>query len=306
MSRKTLVNVPASITARLHNLAHEYNWNYNHLLLRYANERFFYRLSISPCADKFILKGSSLFIVWQEGNAYRHTMDADFMYFGNPDEAYLKRVFSDICRIPDDSSDGMVYDPESVVVEPIRNGNEYGGRCVMVHAFLGEVCHRLQFDVGIGDAITPEPEKKPFPVLLSGTAPVLRTYPMATVIAEKTHAMVTLGEQNSRMKDFSDLYTLASEFEFDYAMLRLATEKTFERRGTPYPEECPFCFTEEFAKSTVKQGQWEAFMRKNTLTLPADFSTIVERLSALLLPVLLGSSIAPVRWDPNDGWLSTR
>ena len=88
MSRETPVNMPASITARLHNLAQALKWNYNFLLLRYANERFLYRLSISPYAEKFILKGSSLFIVWQHGNAYRQTMDADFMYYGNPDAAY--------------------------------------------------------------------------------------------------------------------------------------------------------------------------------------------------------------------------
>ena len=69
MSREVPVNTPASISARLHNLARSSNWNYNHLLLRYANERFLYRLSISPYSDKFILKGSSLFIVWQNGRA---------------------------------------------------------------------------------------------------------------------------------------------------------------------------------------------------------------------------------------------
>ena len=302
MSRETPVNVPASITARLHNLARASNWNYNHLLLRYANERFLYRLSISPYADKFILKGSSLFIVWQNGNAYRHTMDADFMYFGNPDAAYLQSVFSAICRMGDSDPDGMVYDADSVLVEPIRIDNEYGGSCVTVKAALGNARLFLQFDVGIGDAITPEPEKIPFPVLLSGTTPVLRTYPKATVIAEKTHAMVTRGEQNSRMKDFADLYILATGFEFDYATLRLAIIKTFERRETPMVVGCPFCFTEAFAKSTAKQTQWKAFLRKNSLTLSADFVQIVKRLSDFLLPVLLEPSSAPVRWNPNDGW----
>ena len=301
MSRETPVNVPASITARLHNLARTFNWNYNYLLLRYANERFLYRLSISPYADKFILKGSTLFIVWQNGNAYRHTMDADFMYYGNSDGAYLKSVFSEICKMSTDA-DGMVYDAESIAVEPIRIDNEYGGSCVTVKASLGNARVPLQFDVGIGDAITPEPESLPFPVLLNGTAPVLRTYPKATVIAEKTHAMVTRGEQNSRMKDFADLYTMAEEFEFEFATLRLAMVKTFERRETQGLTERPFCFTAEFAKSTVKQTQWKAFLRKNTLTLPADFEQIVGRLSVFLLPVLLEPSTVPLRWEPKNGW----
>ena len=302
MSRETPVNMSASITARLHNLAQALKWNYNYLLLRYANERFLYRLSISPYAEKFILKGSSLFIVWQHGNAYRQTMDADFMYYGNPDAAYMRDVFAEICKMGGSDADGMVYDAESVTVEPIRIGNEYGGSCITVKASLGNARLLLQFDVGIGDAITPDQERIPFPVLLNGTAPVLRTYPKATVIAEKTHAMVTRGEQNSRMKDFADLYTLAMEFEFDYATLRLAMTRTFERRETPGLTACPFCFTEEFANSAVKRTQWKAFLRKNALTLPADFGLIVERLTGFLLPVLLEPRTVPVRWDPKDGW----
>ena len=302
MSRETPVNVPASITAKLHNLARKFHWNYNYLLLRYANERFLYRLSVSPYAEMFILKGSSLFIVWQNGNAYRHTIDADFMYYGNPDTDHLKSMFVELCKMSDVGSDGMCYDAESVCVEPIRINNEYGGSCVSVQASLGNARLLLQFDIGIGDAITPEPERIPFPVLLNGAAPVLRAYPKATVIAEKTHAMVTRGEQNSRMKDFADLYTLSEEFEFDYATLRLAMVKTFERRETPSVTVCPFCFTEEFAKSTVKQTQWKAFLRKNTLMLPEDFGLIVNKLSEFLLPVLLDQTPVPVRWNPKGGW----
>jgi len=291
MSRETPVNVPASITAKLHNLARKFHWNYNYLLLRYANKRFLYRLSVSPYADKFILKGSSLFIVWQNGNAYRHTIDADFMYYGNPGADHLKSLFVELCKMDNADFDGMYYDAESVSVEPIRIDNEYGGSCVSVQASLGNARLLLQFDIGIGDAITPEPERIPFPVLLNGAAPVLRAYPKAT------------GEQNSRMKDFADLYTMAEEFEFDYTTLRLAMVRTFERRETPIVTVCPFCFTETFAKSTVKQTQWKAFLRKNTLMLPTDFEVIVGRLSDFLLPILLEQAQAPFRWNPKDGWM---
>lgn len=305
MSREMPVNVSDSITAKLHNLARKFKWNYNYLLLRYANERFLYRLSVSPYADKFILKGSSLFIAWQNGNAYRHTIDADFMYYGNPDTDYLKSMFVEICKMNNADPDGMYYDAESVSVEPIRIENEYGGVSIAVNAFLGNARLRLQFDIGIGDAVTPEPEKLSYPVLLNGAVPVLRTYPKVTVIAEKTHAMVTRGEQNSRMKDFADLYTISEEFEFDYQILRLAMVKTFERRGTSVPVACSDCFSETFAMSEMKQIQWSAFLRKNSLNqLPAEFQQIVKRLSDFLLPVLLEQRIVPIQWRPKDGWIS--
>ena len=84
--------------------------------------------------------------------------------------------------------------------------------------------------------------------------------------------------------------------------IRQKYHRTFERRGTPFVTVCLFCFTKEFAKSTVKQTQWKAFMRKNTLTLPEDFGLIVGRLSGFLLPVLLDQTPTPIRWNPKDGW----
>ena len=174
-------------------------------------------------------------------------MDADLLCFGESDEAILKKIFSAICVVGSVDSDGMIYDPESVLVSPIRIDNEYGGACITLNAFLGNARIPLQIDIGIGDAVTPEPEKVSFPVLLNGENPILRTYPKVTVIAEKLHAMVSHGEQNSRMKDFADLYTLASKFEFSYRDLHQAVIKTFERRRTSIPAENPFCFTEAFS-----------------------------------------------------------
>lgn len=58
----------ASVLARLKKLAQTRKLDYQHLLLRYATERFLYRLSISTHAASFVLKGGNLFIIWQNGN----------------------------------------------------------------------------------------------------------------------------------------------------------------------------------------------------------------------------------------------
>lgn len=44
-----------------------------------------------------------------------------------------------------------------------------------------------------------------YPALLDFPAPQVRSYPPATVIAEKFQAMVALGVLNGRMKDYYDL-----------------------------------------------------------------------------------------------------
>lgn len=50
-----------SIQARLLNYSRERQVNHSHTLVRYGVERLMYRLSRSPHADRFVLKGAVLF-----------------------------------------------------------------------------------------------------------------------------------------------------------------------------------------------------------------------------------------------------
>jgi nucleotidyltransferase AbiEii toxin of type IV toxin-antitoxin system len=78
-----------------------------------------------------------------------------------------------------------------------------------------------------------------FPTLLDLPAPTILAYARETVVAEKYHALVTLGLANSRMKDFYDLWALARQFTFEGATLAQAIESTFGRRQTPLPTSAP-------------------------------------------------------------------
>jgi len=53
-----------------------------------------------------------------------------------------------------------------------------------------------------------------------------------TVVAEKAEAMVHLGNLNSRMKDFYDIWRLSQQFEFNNSVLGEAIRQTFDNRGT--------------------------------------------------------------------------
>ena len=143
----------------------------------------------------------------------------------------------------------------------------------------------LQIDVGIGDAVTPAPRSVVFPVLLADLpAPQLRVYPVYTVIAEKYHAMATLGLANSRMKDFYDTAVIAQRSEIDGATLAKAIAATFSRRSAPLPAQAPVALTAAFSEDSAKQRQWQAFLRKSRL--PAtDLPNTVALLNTLLWPV---------------------
>ena len=118
-------NISASGKARLQNVAATRGEDFNLLLLRYGIERLLFRLSQSPQADRFLLKGAMLFVVWDE-KTHRPTRDLDLLGLGSTEKADLIRVFAAVAAVPV-VDDGIVFDPKSVQVDDIREDNAYGG-----------------------------------------------------------------------------------------------------------------------------------------------------------------------------------
>ena len=294
-------NLPASILARLLTLAKERGDDYNLVLNRFALERLLCRISSSPHADRFLLKGALLFALWYD-DPHRPTRDADLLGFGPDDTENLVATFSDVAAMG--MGDGIVFDPESVRASVIREDNTYGGTRINLLARIGSARCALQVDVGFGDAVTPEAQTVTFPTLLKDfQAPVLRVYPVYTVIAEKYQAMVMLGQANTRMKDFYDLAVIARRTELDGATLAKAIAATFARRDTAVPSVRPLALTNEFSEDTAKVRQWQAFLSKNRIAADTLDET-VTLLDKLLWPATLvaaSGSNATATWMPETG-----
>ena len=292
-------NLSASILARLLTLAKQRGDDYNLLLNRFGMERLLTRISISPHAERFLLKGALLFALWYD-NPHRPTRDADLLGFGPDDEANLIATFREIAAM--DLGDGIVFDPDSVKADAIREDNTYGGTRITLMARIGSARCALQIDVGFGDAVTPGPQTVAYPTLLGDfPAPTLRVYPVYTVIAEKYQAMVMLGQANSRMKDFFDLAVIARRTELDGATLAAAIAATFARRQTALPIERPLALTKQFSADTAKLRQWQAFLNKNRIE-AASLGDTVALLDDLLWPpteVAAAGSQATATWRPD-------
>lgn len=292
-------NLSASILARLLTLAKQRGDDYNLLLNRFGMERLLARVSTSPHADRFLLKGALLFALWYD-TPHRPTRDADLLGFGPDDEENLIATFRDIAAMELD--DGIVFDPDSVKADAIREDNTYGGTRITLVARIGSARCALQIDVGFGDAVTPGPQTVAYPTLLGDfPAPTLRVYPVYTVIAEKYQAMVMLGQANSRMKDFFDLAVIARRTELDGATLATAIAATFSRRQTALPTERPLALTQQFSEDTAKLRQWQAFLNKNRIE-AASLGDTVALLDDLLWPptqVAVAGSLASATWRPE-------
>lgn len=274
MKRHT--NSPASVLAQLKNIAKANNVVFAEILNRYAIERILKRIELSSRATQCILKGGCLFILWSDGFSYRPTMDADLEIRGRGDIDSIVGLFHEVARIVPDEPDGISIDKESISVDRIRADDEYGGVRALMIAYIGTVRVHVQFDIGIGDAITPLAKKADFPALLAMSAPRIKVYPKSTVIAEKLETIVKRGLANSRMKDYYDLWVLSREEHIDMSEVANAVVRTFARRKTAVPQECPYGLTNEFAQNADKSSQWNAFIRKSRLTgLTPDLFTVV-------------------------------
>jgi len=65
VTKSPVTNVAASVLARLGNLARTSGRRHQDIVLGYALERWLYRLSLSPHADQFVLKGALMLVVWR-------------------------------------------------------------------------------------------------------------------------------------------------------------------------------------------------------------------------------------------------
>ena len=293
-------NRSASVLARLLNLARQRGDEYNLLLNRFALERLLCRVAASPHAERFLLKGALLFSLWYD-QPHRPTRDADLLGFGPDDAQTLIATFRDIAAI--DLDDGIAFDPQSVRVDSIRDDNRYGGLRVRLNGRIANVRCALQIDVGFGDAVTPEPQTVVFPALLDDlAAPMLKVYPVYTVIAEKYHAMTILGLANSRMKDFFDVATIARRTDLDGATLARAIGATFARRGSALPTHPPVALTSQFGEADAKQRQWQAFLRKGRI----DAGTLAETVDLLHTLLWPASQVAVSSSDATATWQARR
>ena len=139
-------DLAASIRSRLLNIAKAENTDFNQILVRYALERLLYRISQSEYSGQFLLKGALLFTLWYD-MPHRPTRDADLLGFGGSDLKSIEKVFREISSIQAD--DGIIFDPDSVVVEEIRKEAGYAGARVLLPQNLQKLEVKLKLTLDL-------------------------------------------------------------------------------------------------------------------------------------------------------------
>lgn len=277
---KEVKDVGASVRARLLNLSRTTGQSNDLLLTRYALERLLYRLTKTEHAKRFVLKGAMLMTTWFD-DPHRPTRDIDLLGFGDPRPDEMLKVFREICSI--DENDGVQFDVEKLEVTANREDLAYGGLRLQTYAIISGARLRIVIDIGFGDSVEPGVEELELPVLLDQPRPSLRAYARETVVAEKFQAMVMIGQANTRLKDYYDLWLLARSYEVDPDRLAEAIAATFRRRDTAIPTDIPDGLKPGFYEDRAKTAQWRAFVEDVAVD-PGSLAEVAAVLTDFLMP----------------------
>lgn len=273
----------ASVKARLKNQAVASGKTMQEVLTAYGLERTVFRLSVSEYTERFTLKGGIFLYALFDGEYARVTRDIDLLAKNMPNSVEdIRIVFEDIFSIECD--DALNYDLSTLKIQEKSEFKKYHGVRVSIVAYLDRTKIPISIDVGFGDAIYPGRVKMEFPTLLDMEVPEIYAYSIYSAIAEKFEAIVSLGDANSRYKDFYDIFILAGRYELLGVELKEAISETFERRGTSFVD--LFAFEEGFMDSDIHQRRWKAFLKKKKAMIEVDLIEVIMLLRKLLLPVV--------------------
>lgn len=218
------------LKALLKNMAKQKNISAQLVLQNYMLERLLERVSISHYHDNFILKGGFL-IAAMVGLDTRATMDMDATIKGYPvNEETIRTMFEEICSIQID--DDVTFSFRNI--GEIREGDKYTGYRVALTADYPPMAVPLKLDITTGDKITPKEIEYSFKLLLEDRSISILAYNLETILAEKLETVISRSDQNTRPRDYYDIYVLIKlqSHNIDFSSLKDALAATCNKRGS--------------------------------------------------------------------------
>ena len=273
-----------SIKDRLRNEANAANKTVQQMQTYYGLERTIYRISISKYANHFVLKGGIFLYALFDKNYLRATTDIDLLArrISNSD-VEMKEVFEDI--FSQDVDDGLTFDLNSLSVTNIAEFKDYHGLNVKIFAYLDRTQIPISIDIGYGDVVYPDSIEIEFPTILDNEVPKIQAYSVETAIAEKLEAIVSNGFDNSRYKDFYDIYILGNNYSINKESLHDAIVETFKNRNTELSIDTD-AFSPDFYNSPVHITRWNSFVKKKKTEVDVSLEDTVKYIKDLVLPLI--------------------
>lgn len=263
-----------SLKDRCKNYSRENNVDFQEILQNFMFERFLDRLSHSEYKENFIIKGGALLSNIM-GLNMRTTQDIDGdlinMIFNQPNVENMILKIIDI-----DLKDGITFD--YLDVSPIKEDNKYGGYRFKLLARFENMRVPFIVDISYGDIIVPEAIKYEYKTTLENDSIELYSYNYESVIAEKLQIILSKKENNSRMKDFYDLYyfVIYKWNTVNQELLKSAIQIKFKHQEIEY-------LLNEFddilntIESNIKMSnKWLGFRKRKIYARDIEYTELIE------------------------------
>jgi hypothetical protein len=268
------------LKAIIKNIAKNKNISAALVLQNYMLERFLERVSLSRYHDNYIIKGGFL-IASMVGLDSRATMDMDATIKGYPvNEEAIRKMVEDIIAVP--VEDAIHFCLKSV--REIREGDEYTGYRVALTADYEKMAVPLKLDITTGDKITPREIEYSYKLMMEDRSIRVLAYNLSTILAEKLETVVSRGDQNTRPRDYYDIYILSKlqAENIDIDSLKAALSATTAKRGS---SELMMQYAEimrTVKSSDVMKRQWDNYRKDFDYAAGIEFEETCDAVVAMM------------------------
>ena len=275
-----MINNAMQLKAKIKNFAKEKNLDSEIVFQEYVLERFIDRISKSKYKNDFILKGGML-ISSMVGVDLRSTLDIDTTIKGfefTLDK--LNEVLNEI--IETDIGDMFTF--KILMNKKIMEEKEYHGYRVTLEANFDTISQKFKIDISTGDIITPNEVKYDIKQILSDDKIEILAYNIETVLSEKVHSIIINNTQNSRARDYYDIYILEKlkKKEINNNILKEAIINKFKERGNEKNINNIYQEINKLSNNSDLKDHWKNYREKFTYAKDIEFEDTIKSLKNIV------------------------
>ena len=275
-----MINNAMQLKAKIKNFAKEKKLDSETVFQEYVQERFIDRISKSKYKNDFILKGGML-ISSMVGVDLRSTLDIDTTIKGfefTLDK--LNEVLNEI--IETDIGDMFTF--KILMNKKIMEEKEYHGYRVTLEANFDTISQKFKIDISTGDIITPNEVKYDIKQILSDDKIEILAYNIETVLSEKVHSIIINNTQNSRARDYYDIYILEKlkKKEINNNILKEAIINKFKERGNEKNINNIYQEINKLSNNSDLKDHWKNYREKFTYAKDIEFEDTIKSLKNIV------------------------
>ena len=147
----------------------------------------------------------------------------------------------------------------------------------------------LKLDITTGDKITPKEVEYEYKLMLEDRSIHVLAYNLPTILAEKLETVISRGDQNTRPRDYYDIFILTKlqAGNIDLATLRDALQATAEKRGSVAVVKQFRENMQVVRNSPVMKRQWGDYRKDFDYAAGIDFEETCDAVIAIMDKMIL-------------------